>query len=46
LILQKCLVAKKNNEPGATPKPFLEGSIFLARMQAADTIKETMTAKA
>jgi hypothetical protein len=25
------LVAKKNNEPGATPKTFLEGSIFLAQ---------------
>jgi len=31
LILQKCLVAKKNNKPGATPKTFLEGSIFLAQ---------------
>jgi hypothetical protein len=25
------LVAKKNNKPGATPKTFLEGSIFLAQ---------------
>jgi hypothetical protein len=25
------LVAKENNEPGATPKPFLEGNIFLTQ---------------
>jgi tetratricopeptide (TPR) repeat protein len=31
LILRKCLVVKKIDEPGATPKTFLEGCIFLAQ---------------